>query len=219
LLLVVATLTGWLPHASAVSGGRHDADGHHYVVAVLSEKTAAPSCSGVWTRVAVHLTVVVTDAHCVPAPRGARVPVYFGAQWHQGSRTSTGRSYRDPRYDRASHDDDIAVIRLDKPPSVRPAVLAPRGTAVGEHTVTTVGFGLPHTGQRWKATEIVTSHSTRRLYLRSGSGNSCTGDSGGPDLMPGRSAVVALTDVGSCSRDKDTRLDTTKAQTFLAAQQ
>ena len=53
------------------------------------------------------------------------------------------------------------------------------------------------------------------VYLRPGSGNSCGGDSGGPDLVPGTYQVVALTDEGTCSYDEDTRLDVGSARSFL----
>lgn len=208
-------LTAWLPPAHAITGGTVDPHDHPYVVAIVAN-AGRPSCSGVWTRVTSSRSVVITDAHCVPAARGARVGVYFGSHWTSSARTYSGLSYRDPDYDATTHVADVAVIHLDRDPSVRPATLASPGSAAQQSRVTTVGFGLPHNGQRWKASEIVTSRSSLRLYLRRGSGNSCTGDSGGPDMVPGRSTVVALTDVGSCSRDRDTRLDTTPMRAFVS---
>jgi hypothetical protein len=63
--------------------------------------------------------------------------------------------------------------------------------------------------------EVVTSWSSWRLYLRPGSGNTCDADSGAPDLIPGTRQIVALTDMGTCSRDEDTRLDGGSARSFI----
>src|SRR5205085_7162677 len=104
------------------------------------------------------------------------------------------------------------------PPRRRPAVTAATLAAAGaaqRRRVTVVGYGSPHSGERWAASEVVTSWSSWRLYLRPGSGNSCGGDSGGPDLVPGTYQVVALTDEGTCSYDADTRLDVGSARSFL----
>jgi hypothetical protein len=81
----------------------------------------------------------------------------------------------------------------------------------------TVGTGQPYPGQRREATEQVTGYDDSWLYLKAGTGNSCTGDSGGPDLLPDTSTVVALTNQGSCSYDEDTRVDTAAAHGFVDA--
>lgn len=140
--------------------------------------------------------------------------VFFGAQWHSGAHTIWGHSYRHPAYDAHAHRNDVAVILLDADPHVGPARLGPPGSAQRAR-VTVVGFGSPHTGSRWRASEVVSSWSSWRLYLRPGSGNSCAGDSGGPDLVPGTSEIVALTDEGTCSWDEDTRVDVGSARAFL----
>src|SRR5947209_896378 len=190
-----------LTPASAVTGGAADY-AHPYVAAIIWPGIGHPTCSGVWTSVGAHRRpVIVTAAHCVPTTRAARLRVYFGRAWHTGAATVSGRSYRHPSYDAHTHRNDVAVILLDRRPHVTPAVLAPAGTAATAHRVVVVGYGTPHSGSRWGATEIVTSLSSWRLYLRPGSGNSCGGDSGGPDLLPGSRKIVALTDEGTCSRD------------------
>ena len=202
--------------AAAVTGGTTDND-HDFVVAIIPAGASHPTCSGVWTYVGHGRHLVVTDAHCVPHTGGATVHVYFGRQWAPGVRTLKGRSYRHPSYDARTHHNDVAVVVLSSTPKVEAATLAPAGDATHARTVTTVGFGSPHTGQRRSASETVTSWSSWRLYLRPGTGNSCDGDSGGPDLEPGTHRIVALTDEGTCSRDEDTRLDQGAARDFVTA--
>lgn len=208
--LVVAALP--VP-AAAITGGHAD-DDHPYVAGVIRPSVGHPTCTGVWTAIGGHRRAIVTDAHCVPRAGGARMRVFFGAVWRSGAHTMTGRSYRHPAYDPQTHRNDVAVILLDDDPHVTPAYLGSAGSAQRAR-VTVVGYGSPHTGQRWAASEIVTSWSSWRLYLRPGSGNSCDGDSGGPDLVPGTRQIVALTDEGTCSWDEDTRLDTGSARTFV----
>lgn len=202
--------------ASAVTGGTTDSD-HDYVVAIIPAGASHPTCSGVWTHVGHGRHVVVTDAHCVSRTDGANVHVYFGRQWAPGAHTLRGHSYRHPSYDARTHRNDVAVVVLTTTPRVEAATLAPAGDATRARSVTIVGFGSPHTGQRRSASETVTSWSSWRLYLRPGSGNSCGGDSGGPDLEPGTDQIVALTDEGTCSRDEDTRLDQGAAREFVTA--
>ena len=216
LALIVALLAQliFVPAASAITGGGPD-DSHPYVAAVIWPSIGHPTCTGVWTDIGQHRRALVTDAHCVSHVRGARVRVYFGRSWHSGASTVPGRSYRHPAYDAHTHRNDVAVILLDRDPHVTPAVLARTGAAQTTRRVVVVGYGSPHTGQRRSATEVVTSWSSWRLYLRPGSGNSCGGDSGGPDLLPGTRQIVALTDEGTCSRDEDTRVDAGSARSFL----
>jgi secreted trypsin-like serine protease len=211
---VAASLAMAAPPAAAVTGGSAD-DSHPYVVAVIPWGAGRPTCSGVWSAVRSGATLVLTDAHCVPARRGDEVRVFFGSRWTVGAQTYVGRSFRNPAYNAKNHADDVAVIRLSSHPAVLSARLASRGSATGQDQVTTVGYGTPNAGSRREASEMVTARSAARLYLRPGSGNSCEGDSGGPDLIPNQRQVVALTDDGSCSDDADTRLDTVAMERFL----
>lgn len=212
----LASVVSAAPPAGAVTGGTADTD-HDFVAAIVPSGATHPTCSGVWTSVGTGRHVVITAAHCVSSTAGATVHVYFGRQWSAGARTISGRTYRHPSYDARTHRNDVAVVVLSKAPNVGAASLAPVGDATRARNVTTVGFGSPHTGQRRSASESVTSWSSWRLYLRPGSGNSCDGDSGGPDLEPGTHRVVALTDEGTCSRDEDTRLDQGAARSFVTA--
>ena len=207
--LVIATG----PSARAITGGYADTT-HPYVAAVLWPGATKPTCTGVWTDIGGHRRVVVTDAHCVPRTRGARLQVFFGANWYAGAHTIGGRAFRHPSYDAQTHRNDVAVILLDVEPGIAPGHLGPPGSAQ-QSRVTVVGYGSPHTGQRRRASEVVSSWSSWRLYLTPGNGNTCGGDSGGPDFVQGTSEVVALTDEGTCSWDEDTRLDAGSARTFL----
>lgn len=199
--------------AGAVTGGDAD-DNHPFVAGVIWPGAGHPTCSGTWTDIGGHRRAVITDAHCVPRAAATRLKVFFGSRWHSGAHTISGRSFRHPSYDAQAHRNDVAVILLDDDPHVTPATLGKAGSAQ-RRRVTIVGYGSPHTGTRWAASEVVSSWSSWRLYLRPGSGNSCNGDSGGPDLVPGTFQVVALTDEGTCSWDEDTRLDVGSARTFV----
>ena len=216
LVVVAALCVSFATPASAVTGGDAD-DAHPFVAALIPQGASHPTCSGVWTDVGGGRRVVITDAHCVRATRGSTVNVFFGTRWSSSARTIRGHSYRHPSYDSRTHRNDVAVVVLDRDPHTTPASLARSGTATRTSRVDVVGYGTPHTGQRRHATERVTSWSSWRLYLRPESGNSCDGDSGAPDLVPGTRQVVALTDMGTCSRDEDTRLDTGSARDFVTS--
>jgi len=173
-----------------------------------------PTCTGVLVRADNGAAVVLTDAHCLfrnGQYTGTGVSVTFAADFSASAPRLAGRFTIDPLYNASTHLHDVAVIRLSTGSGVAPARLSALGaaaTTVGTY-VDTVGTGAPYSGHRRSATEFVTSVSAAWLYLRPGSGNSCGGDSGGPDLFRGSSTVLALTNQGTCSYDQDTRLDTT----------
>ena len=204
------------PAAVAVVGGQPDGDAHPYVGMILGPGSAVPSCSGVLVG-----AVFLTAAHCLfhgGRRTGTGVRVAFGSSLATAT-TVGGVFYVDPLYDPSvSQAHDLAAVVLDADPGVPPALLGPVGVTSGYHgLLMTVGAGAPHVGTRWVATERVVSRHAGWLGLVPGDGNSCNGDSGGPDLMPGTDVVVALTDRGSCSEDEDQRVDTLAAQTLVSA--
>jgi len=206
--------------ARAVTGGQPDGAAHPYAVGIVEPGQTGIGCSGVLVRPrAGGPPVVLTAAHCL-ARFGSRgtVHVVFGAGASTGSRPLAGVYQVNPAYRPTDHLHDIAVVRLGVPAPTAPATLAPIGTLdrVSPGSLVTLGFGAPFHGQRRSATELLVSVTPDWVFLRQGSGNSCSGDSGGPDLLPGSSTVVALTDQGSCSDSQDLRLDTATSQSFIA---
>jgi hypothetical protein len=181
---------------------------------VIRPGASRPSCTGVLVRADNGVPVVLTDGHCLYRGRhtGRGVRVTFASDFSSTATMLAGRFSVDSLYDARTHLHDVAVITLSRASGVRPARLAPLNAVsrIRVHSyVDTVGTGTPHSGHRRSATERVTHKSARWVYLVPGSGNSCDGDSGGPDLVRGTSTVVALTNQGTCSRDQDTRLETT----------
>lgn len=204
-----------------ITGGDPDGTAHPYVAMVLVPGARKPSCSGVLVRADTGTPVVLTAAHCFHPGnlRGSGVRVTFAPDFSTAAPTISGTYVVDPRYDPRTHVHDVAVITLSRHSGIAPAGLA-RLEATSKMPVNTyldtVGAGHPHSGHRRTATEQMRKESARWLYLVGGSGNSCAGDSGGPDLIRRTSRVVALTDEGTCSYEQDTRLDsTTGSRSFI----
>lgn len=201
------------PPAQGVTGGAPDGGAHPYVVGLLAPGDTVPRCSGVLVRPDNgRPPVVLTDGHClVGSGRSGTARVYVTPSFSSTTPLLRGRYTVDALYGGSTAPGhDLAVIVLDAPPAIAPAVLAPVGSLDRSplRSVTTVGVGRPFLGQRRSATERVYSRDALWLFLLAGTGNSCGGDSGGPDLRPGTSTVVALTDQGSCANSQDTRTDT-----------
>ncbi len=217
---LTAALTG--SQASAIIGGSADMSVYPYVGMLLRPGQSTPSCTAVLVKTDNGVTVAVTAAHCLYNGRrtGTGARVAFGSSWSPQLPQYTGPYYINPSYDPSrSLAHDVAVIVLTARPSIAPAHLAALGTVMKARypTVTAVGFGAPNSGHRRVATEVTVSVGPAWLYLRPGNGNTCDGDSGGPDLAPGTSTVLALTDQGSCSWDQDLRMDTSEVHSFLSA--
>jgi len=197
-----------------ITGGGPDGTAHPYVSMIVPPGASRPTCSGVLVRADNGAAVVLTDAHCLYRNgqyTGTGVGVSFASDFSASAPRLAGRFSIDPLYNASTHLHDVAVITLSTAPGAAPARLSALGaaaTTVGTY-LDTVGTGQPYPGHRRSATEFVTSASAAWLYLRAGTGNSCDGDSGGPDLFRGSSTVLALTNQGTCSYDQDTRLDTT----------
>lgn len=218
-----AGVAGAAPVAPDVTGGQPDGLTHPYVGTVFAPGFRSPNCTGVLVRAADGRTVLLTDAHCVSvggARFGAEVGVDFAPSSTPAQPVMRGSFVLDPLYASGSTLHDLAAVVLPAGgPSVA-ATLAPLdgdGSLRAGSGVTVVGYGRPYAGQRRSATEIVTAVTPSWVLLAAGSGNTCDGDSGGPDLLPGTATVVALTDQGSCSVDEDTRVDTVEAHWFADA--
>lgn len=206
--------------ALAVSGGTPDGGAHPYVVGIVAAGHSAMSCTGVLVQRDSTRSVVVTAAHCLygQGARSGRATVVFTSGAGSANWSIPANYDLDPAYaPRLNLLHDVAVLTLSTSPPVAGARLAPIGTLDRSRAASfvTVGYGDPHRGQRWSASEDRVRTTQDWLYLRQGTGNSCSGDSGGPDLMPGGGPVVALTDQGSCTDSQDVRLDTAPAQDFI----
>ncbi len=154
----------------------------------------------------------------------------------------SGAAHVNPLYSTggANNTYDVAVFVLDAPRPGPYATLAPTGfldtQSAKRATYTTVGYGTVRddkTGgqhalelgtERLHATQTINSVTnswvTFSMNPSTGNGGTCYGDSGGPHLYDGSSVLVALTVTGDrwCrSTDKDYRLDTTDAQSFIAS--
>lgn len=202
-----------------VTGGSPDGSRHPYVAMVVAPGATKPSCTAVLVSADNGRSVVLSDAHCLYHGQhsGSGVGLSFAADLTSSTTLARGSFTIDPAYDPATHLHDVAVLTVATTNAPSPATLAPLGagsSASGTY-VDTVGTGQPYEGHRRTATEYVTRTSTDWLYLRAGSGNSCDGDSGGPDLERGTATVLALTDQGTCSYDEDTRLDTVAERVFV----
>jgi secreted trypsin-like serine protease len=157
-----------------------------------------------------------------------------------------GTYYQDPNYGYSgqggnSDPHDIAVVVLDRAVSITPARLPTasllnrlalknaRFTAVGYGTVRDVKTTGPHALYFDGVRRFVDQgfHSLQPAWLllnmnfSTGNGGTCYGDSGGPHFYGGPTSneLVATTITGDAqcvSTDKDYRLDTPSAMTFLA---
>jgi hypothetical protein len=199
--------------AGAVTGGTPDGAAHPYAVGIVVPGQTRIGCSGVLVRPSGGGPVVVlTAAHCLRAygaTGSARVS--FASVANPGGPLIPARYLVDPDYfpDRSPLH-DLAVLTFASRVPAGAATLAPVGLLdrTPSPQYITVGYGDPYRGQRRSARENRVGVGPTWLYLKQGTGNSCSADSGGPDLIPGTSTVVALTDLGSCSDSQDLRLDT-----------
>ncbi len=221
-VLLVPVLTA--APAAAITGGGPDGTDHPYVAMLFAPGASTPSCSGVLVRADNGAVAVLTAAHCLTHGAGPSTgqgwQVEFSAVHTASSPRYTGTYYVAPGYrPSVSHAHDLAAIVLTAGPAIQPAELGAPGREDNQPDpyLTVVGAGQPFAGQRRAATERVVGRDGTWLFLVPGSGNSCDGDSGGPDLVPATRVVVALTDQGSCSTDQDLRVDTVEAHQFLVS--
>jgi hypothetical protein len=221
MMALVATSTP----STAVSRGTLDGNVHPYVGALFYPGSTLPICSGVLVRSASRGVVFLTVSHCLVGTSNRRdVTVSFGSVAGTETRIP-GTFIPDPAYHPGAPDPhDLAVVVFAHPPAISPvATLARIGSvpALLPHNFTTVGYGVRPGGVRKNAIVSGTDVDGPWLYLRPVTGNSCYGDSGGPDLLgsPKVPVVAAVTDEGPCfgrgSFDQDYRVDTAAAHRFV----
>jgi Trypsin len=211
LIWVVGVLGIAAAPARAIVGGGLDGSLHPEVGTLVGDIPPyaynIPFCSGAL----ISQTVVVTAAHCDPAPNGGTLRgVSFASHYTEGSPLLTGRFYADPNFNKSQSDPaDVAVVVLDKAvKSVTPARLPSLGVldrmfadgSLNQSTLfTSVGYGdyagvpdaqkppYPNDGYRRYAVGSFNALSPGYLRLSqneaTGDGGTCNGDSGGPNFF------------------------------------
>ena len=202
--------------AFAVTGSTPDGDAHPYVGALVVDGTV--QCSGVL----IAPTIFATAGHC--GADGSRVAVSLDSQLNERWNLLGGTLEVDP-----AKKADLAVVVLDAPAPVAPALLPGAGAAdalAKGASVTSVGYGYSsiaadgsfvYDGLRRWAESPVTRVSKTTLVLSTRAGGPCLGDSGGPQLAG--DTVLSLTSIGSkdCSGQAEGyRLDSSSARAFLS---
>jgi secreted trypsin-like serine protease len=183
--------------ALPIVNGTND-DAHPHVVALM--KAGRVRCSGTL----ISESAVLTAGHCVAFDHPTEV--HFGAMptATQAAITRIARVSIHPNYEWGpSH--DLAVITLDPPSTLRPAVLAATGMVekLAGRPVTVVGFGNQSVSQRSSPVRriglvtIDAVEATTLTYSPSPS-STCAKDSGGPVFMEhdGREYLVGVVSWG-----------------------
>lgn len=151
---------------------------------------------GICTATLIGWRTVVTAAHC--AREGARYFFLLDGVWYR-SRSA----HRHPGYTPGvvAGTDDIAVVLLERAPPIPFASISAYAPAVGQE-VTLVGYGITATGaydsgvKRIAVNKVSSLNSLNLLYqgTGNGTGNICSGDSGGPAFatIEGREVQVGV---------------------------
>jgi len=173
---------------AGVVGGDPD-PGDPAVVALVARRTRceAQDLALLCTGTLVAPRVVLTAAHCLDVfGEDGQYEVFFGAQLGTGRFALVTSARRHPAYDPATHQHDLALLRLAAPVDIAPAALpaAPLQPAAAD-LVRVVGFGTETVGQLatgekrsgWMSVSEATSTAVTAVPSPA---MSCTGDSGGP---------------------------------------
>jgi secreted trypsin-like serine protease len=228
--------------ASAITNGSVDGNLHPEVGAMLAQHARS---DGTWTRCSgtlISSTVFLTAAHC-EIPGVTHVNVTFDSAYVSPTgKTYGGTWHADPAYNQAQKDPhDIAVIVLDHPVRITPALLPGPGSLDGlgkNAQFTSVGYGTEAAvngpgGQTFPIDDVRhyavgTLNSITPSWLKisqngaTDNGGTCYGDSGGPNFLGAGASetnVIAATtitgDTPCRSTNVDYRLDTASARSFL----
>lgn len=158
-------------------------------------------------------THILTAAHCRVLP-GDRVVVGKTRLSSQGGETRTVvRAIRHADYNSSTNENDISLLTLDAPVSVRPVEF---GAAPQAGTVTAVGWGVLFEGSQTVSDTLqhvdvaITDNETCNAAYGGGivasmmcadeaGKSSCQGDSGGPILYNGKQVGITSFGIG-CAR-------------------
>lgn len=227
--------------AFALQGGAPDGNQHPYVGAVVVgfPNPADPAnpitqlCSGVL----VDSGTFVTAAHCFVDESGSldTSPLFvlvdtspsFGQNIDPAASFAVDPAFRlKPGGLSSSDRGDVAVVKLAAPVELSEYGQLP---AVGyddslpnNQAIENLGYGLPHAGVRQVVTDkiIPGGGASGANFLKISGGDTCFGDSGGPNLQAGTNLVLAINSYGasaSCNAvSYSQRLDTQHVHDFIA---
>jgi hypothetical protein len=173
-----------------VIGGEPD-PGDPAVVALVARRARCeePDLTLLCTGTLVAQRVVLTAAHCLDVfGEDGQYEVFFGSQVGGAGRFALVTSARrHPSYDPATHEHDLALLRLAEPvadvaPAILPGALLHPAAA---ELVRVVGFGTTAVGQLASGEKrfgwmSIAEVSTTGVTTAPSPAMSCTGDSGGP---------------------------------------
>lgn len=239
-VLLLMTVFG---HASAITYGEPDGDGHPNVGALIGPHgfSYLVHCSGVLIAPDVFLTA----AHCGRVPEEHQVKVTFDSQISSGSNVVFGTFIAHPEYPgKGNSPFDIAVVILEAPQAADVAQLPAAGQfdrlkqSNRDQQFTAVGYGLEESipgpggityntpnARRVSTPSLVAVNKEWMTLLQNpatGDSGTCFGDSGAPNFLgpnaepTGVVAAITITGDAVCRATNVVfRLDTSMAREFL----